>query len=212
MAGVNEAELEEVEGELLDPSLPPAAAAAEPEAEPEPEAPPPPAANEVIEEAPSSSPRPIAASEAYEAESAPRHTPPPESGKQVAAPSVKPDSVRKSSVPPPSIEGHTLIGGWREPGMALPRDREASDVTRSPAVRVPPPPPPPPPDHVVAAPPPPPPPPPQAPPVARAAEPLRAEVTKAELPATANVATIEGTAPTFAPSTFGELLDATLAI
>jgi hypothetical protein len=76
-----------------------------------------PPANEVEEPAPSSSPRPIEA-EPYAEPSVPRHTPPPESGKQVAAPSVKPEP-RKSSVPPPS-EGHTLLGGWREPGMALP--------------------------------------------------------------------------------------------
>jgi hypothetical protein len=82
-------------------------------------------ANEIEEPAPSSSRRPIAAeaasAEAYEAESAPRHTPPPESGRQVAAaPSTHPPP-RKSSSPPPSLEGHTLIGGWREPGLGGPQ-------------------------------------------------------------------------------------------
>jgi len=162
------------------------------EAEPAPaaEQPTPPPANEIVEPAPSSSPRPIAteAAETYEEESAPRHTPPPESGKQVAAPSVKPEP-RKSSIPPPS-EGHTLLGGWREPGIALPTRDEGHKVP----VRVPPPPPPPPPPPVAAA------------------QPFRPEVTKPELPAEANVASFEGAAPAFAPATFGELLDATLSL
>jgi hypothetical protein len=85
-----------------------------------------PPANEIEEPTPSSSRRPIAAeevagAEAYEPESAPRHTPPPESGKQVAAaPSNHPASW-KPSAPPPSLEGHTLIGGWREPGLGTPQ-------------------------------------------------------------------------------------------
>ena len=85
-----------------------------------------PPANEIEEPTPSSSRRPIAAeevagAEAYEPESAPRHTPPPESGKQVAAaPSNQPPSW-KPSAPPPSLEGHTLIGGWREPGLGTPQ-------------------------------------------------------------------------------------------
>jgi hypothetical protein len=85
-----------------------------------------PPANEIEEPTPSSSRRPIAAEEvaggeAYERESAPRHTPPPESGKQVAAaPSNHPPSW-KPSAPPPSLEGHTLIGGWREPGLGTPQ-------------------------------------------------------------------------------------------
>ncbi|MDF2692830.1 MAG: hypothetical protein K0S65_1213 [Labilithrix sp.] len=200
--GAAEAELQEVPEEL------PAHASVPPEPEPEPELEPaPPPANEVVEPAPSSSPRPIASEqpETYEEESAPRHTPPPESGKQVAAPSAKPEPARISSSPPPSLEGHTLIGGWREPGMALPRSPVA-DLPRGLAVRVPPPPPPPPPAAPVAAP----------APVEMAAprEPARltAEVTKAELPASAQVAVFEGSAASFAPSTFGELLDATLGI
>lgn len=187
----HEAELEEVTDLAAEPSAPPPA-------------PEPPAANELIEPAPSSSPRPIASEqpETYEEESAPRHTPPPESGKQVAAPSVKPEPVRRSSSPPPSLEGHTLIGGWREPGMALPREPGAT-----PAVRVPPPPPPPPPPPEAVA------PPVAAPPVAAPPpRPFGPEVTKADLPASAQVATIEGALPQRSPPTFGELLDATLSI
>jgi hypothetical protein len=145
-----------------------------------PSEPPPPPANEIVEPEPSSSPRPIVV-ESYEEESAPRHTPPPESGKQVAAPSVKPEPPRKSSVPPPSLEGHTLVGvaapaslgGWREPGIARP----------------------------AATPP-------------RAPEPVKLtpETTRADLPGAANVARVEGTAPSFSPATFGDLLDATLSL
>ena len=140
------------------------------------------AANEIQEPAPSSSPRPIASDkpEAFEDESAPRHTPPPESGKQVASPSVS----------PASLEGHTLIGGWREPGLA----REAGAT--GPPVRVP------------------------APPAGASLEPITAkrasvvpEVTRTELQGqSAEVATFEGEAPSFKPSTFGELIDATLAL
>ena len=193
-----EVELYAAANELMaEPSVPP----------PPPE---PPAANEVLEPAPSSSPRPIASEkpEAYEEESAPRHTPPPESGKQVAAPSVKPEAVRitttPSSSPPPSLEGHTLIGGWREPGMALPREPGA-DLPRAPAVRVPPPPPPPPREVFGSA--PPAPPAPLAPP-----QRLVAEVTQPQLRADAPVATIEGAAPRFTPASFGDLLDATLSL
>jgi hypothetical protein len=175
------------------------------------EPPQPPAANEVVEPAPSSSPRPISTSpsQGYEEESAPRHTPPPESGKQVAAPSVKPEPARMpseparlSSAPPPSLDGNTLVGGWREPGIALPREGAG------PAVRVPPPPPQAPaemaPSPVAAT----------AVAASRAAEPVRLgpEVTKADLPGDANVATFEGTLPEFSPATFGELLDATLSL
>jgi len=182
---------------MAEPSVPPPVdeLMAEPSVPPPP--PEPPAANEVLEPAPSSSPRPIASEkpEAYEEESAPRHTPPPESGKQVAAP---------SSSPPPSLEGHTLIGGWREPGMALPREPGA-DLPRAPAVRVPPPPPPPPREVFGSA--PPAPPAPLAPP-----QRLVAEVTQPQLRADAPVATIEGAAPRFTPASFGDLLDATLSL
>jgi flagellar protein FliO/FliZ len=174
----------------------------------------PPAANEIVEPEPSSSPRPIASEqpEAYEAESAPRHTPPPESGKQVAAPSVKPEApaaAGRSSLPPASLEGHTLIGGWREPGMAFPRDKPGAGA---PAVRVPPAAAP---GGAVVAPPPPPPPPPAAPAspglIAREPSVLEPQITKVEFPETA-VATFEGAAPTLAAATFGDLLDATLAL
>lgn len=176
-------------------------------------------ANELVEPAPSSSPRPIVAQpelEPYEEESAPRHTPPPESGKQVAAPSVKPehDAVepRTSSTPPPSLEGHTLVGGWREPGVpAAPARERAGEAPRPLGVRVPPPPPPPPAPAVELA-------PATAPGAAPArfapaAAPARLvpEVIAPEPPA-GDVAAFEGAPRTFAPSTFGELLDATLAL
>ena len=169
----------------------------------------PPPANEIEEPAPTSSPR-VITSETYEGDSAPRHTPPPESGKQVTAPSGRPEPpARKPTAPPPS-EGHTLIGGWREAGMGLPgspgaRARGEEGALPRPAVRVPPPPPPessspvtPPPVQVQLA-------------SARPAR-LEASVTRADLPGSADVAAFEGGAATFAVSSFGELLDASLAI
>jgi hypothetical protein len=157
-----------------------------------------PPANELEEPAPASSPRPIVEAEAYAEESAPRHTPPPESGKQVAAPSVQP-AARKSSVPPDSlVEGHTLIGGWREPGLPggppLPGGPGGPGV---PAVRVPAP---------AAA------PPAAAPPAQTSGTRLSPDVTRPSLPAESRVAAFEGGAPAFKPATFGELLDATLAL
>lgn len=148
-------------------------------------------ANEPEEPSPSSSRRPIAAEEpvgaAYEAESEPRHTPPPESGKQVATPSVP---------PPPSLEGHNLIGGWREPGLAAPLMN--------------------PPAHAVA---------PRVPTLAPAApspfvEPqasgtrLTADITEPKLAASssASVAAFHGVAPVAKPQTLGELLDLTLSL
>lgn len=160
--------------------------------------------NEIEEPAPSSSRRPIAEEEAqaegYEEESAPRHTPPPESGKQVAAaPSVHPVTVRKSSVPPPpSLEGHTLIGGWREPGLG------PGAATPGTGVRVPAP--------AVTGQPTPrrPTPAPAAPPPQASGTRLSPEVTRAELPASAAVASFEGAAPVARPETLGDLLDLTL--
>lgn len=147
-------------------------------------------ANEIVEPEPSSSPRPIA--EETPEESAPRHTPPPESGKQVAAaPSVHPAAPpRKSTAPPPS-EGHTLIGGWREPGLDAPQIREPAAAY---GVRVP-------------APAPAQPPPPQA-----SGTRLSPDVTRAELPARAEVASFEGALPVAKPATFGELVDAALSL
>ena len=173
-------------------------------------------ANEIEEPAPSSSPRPIASEkpEAFEEESAPRHTPPPESGKQVAAAPSTPPS-RKTSSPPPSLEGHTLIGGWREPGLG------GGPVIGSPGapqgVRVPAPgaaaPPPaakaeiPPAAATPAS-------RPSSPPARHSDRPLAPEITRAELGAIpgAKVASFEGTPPAFKPSTFGELLDASLGL
>lgn len=186
---VEAAELEEAPEELLaavDPSVAP------PPAEP--------LANEVVEPAPSSSPRPIAiesAEEAYEESSAPRHTPPPESGKQVAAAtSVKPDA-RKSSLPPDSP---SRLGDWREPGIVSP----SVVPSRGAPSRVPPP------AAVQAA------PPvsqvPAAPSVAPAPVNLAPEVTQVTFAADANVASIEGVGPSFSPATFGDLLDASLSL
>ncbi len=160
----------------------------------------PPPANEIEEPAPSSSRRPIAGEEPAETfgeESAPRHTPPPESGKQVAAPSVHPVAARAAaepainpSAPPPSLEGHTLIGGWREPGLG-------PVVPGATVVRVP----------AAAS---------GAPPAAAAPQAsgtrLTADVTRPDLAASANVARIEGAAPVATPTTLGELLDLTLAL
>jgi hypothetical protein len=166
-------------------------------------------ANEIEEPAPSSSPRRVGSEtpEAFEEESAPRHTPPPESGKQVAAaPSAPP--ARKTSAPPPSLEGHTLIGGWREPGLGGP----IIGAPGGQGVRVPAPPQAPPPAPAAAA----PPEPvtgtrPAAP--SRHDRPLSPEVTRAELGSVgAKVASFQGTAPAFKPSTFGDLLDASLGL
>ncbi len=159
-----------------------------------------PPANEIEEPAPSSSPRPIeqAAAEAYEEESSPRHTPPPESGKQVAvAPSAHP-AARKSSVPPPppSLEGHTLIGGWREPGLAAPGGAGAQVQVRVPA----------PAQQAPEQ-----PTPPAAAPLASGTR-LTADVTRADLPVGAKVAMIEGAAPVPKPATMGDLLDLTLGL
>lgn len=176
-------------------------------------------ANEIEEPAPSSSPRPIASEkpEAFEEESAPRHTPPPESGKQVAAPSTPPS--RKTSAPPPSLEGHTLIGGWREPGLGGPIIGAPAGAGHG--VRVPAPPqqhpgsPPAPAAAIGAAMPP-------EPvtgtranaPPRHSDRPLSPDVTRADLGAAggAKVASFEGAAPAFKPSTFGELLDASLGL
>ena len=151
-------------------------------------------ANEIEEPTPSSSRRPIAgeepAAEAYEEESAPRHTPPPESGKQVAAPSAHPPSHKpsKASVPPPSLEGHTLIGGWREPGLGVPRGAPpVAGGTEPPATIA----------NV-----------PQA-----SGTRLTADVTRPELAAgEANVAAFHGASPVPKPTTLGELLDLTLGL
>lgn len=162
-------------------------------------------ANEIEEPAPSSSPRPIASEkpEAFEEESAPRHTPPPESGKQVAAaPSTPPR--KQTSAPPPSIEGHTLIGGWREPGLGGP----AIGASGSPQVRVPAPVSPGGPAKEV----------PGEPvtatrsslPPRHSDRPLSPEITRAELTSTTKVAAFNSAPPTFKPSTFGDLLDASL--
>lgn len=160
--------------------------------------------NEIEEPAPSSSRRPIAdeqaQAEAYEEESAPRHTPPPESGKQVAAaPSAHPVARKSTVPPPPSLEGHTLIGGWREPGLGpgAPGGGMGVRVPAPPGQPMPPRPAPP----AQAA------PPPQA-----SGTRLSPDVMRAELPASASVASFEGGAPVARPETLGELLDLTLGL
>ena len=137
-------------------------------------------ANEIEEPSPSSSRRPIASEEPADDESSPRHTPPPESGKQVA-PSIAP----RNSQPPPSLEGHTLIGGWREPGAGGAPNIVTGFGT---GVRVP------------------------APAPAAAPEKLVAEVAKPTFATTSHVASIEGTPPAFKPSNFGELLEASIEL
>jgi hypothetical protein len=54
----------------------------------------------------------------------------------------------------------------------------------------------------------------QATPAAPQVGPVRLgpEVTKAEIPSSSRIATVEGAVAAFSPSTFGELLDATLTI
>lgn len=161
------------------------------------------AANEIEEPTPSSSRRPIASEEpqpeTYEEESAPRHTPPPESGKQVAAPSVHPPSW-KPSAPPPSLEGHTLIGGWREPGLGP----QASPVAGGAAVRVPGPPPPRGGDAAAFA---------AAAPQASGTR-LSPDVTKPDLGSAGAgaVASFQGFAAIPKPTTLGDLLDLTLGL
>ncbi|HEY8076794.1 MAG TPA: hypothetical protein VIF62_21860 [Labilithrix sp.] len=159
--------------------------------------------NELVEEAPSSSPRPIEPT--YEEESAPRHTPPPESGKQVsAAPSAAPPrrntppATQLPSTPPPSLEGHTLIGGWREPGLGP----GGPGAPPAPGVRAPAPPP-----SSPAA----PPPAAAAPPAAASSGRLAPDVTRPNLGA-GKVASFEGAAPAAKPATFGDLLDWTLGL
>jgi hypothetical protein len=193
-------------GELEDELEPLAAAPAEPAAELEEVAASSPPANEIEEPTPSSSRRPIAGeepvAEAYSEESAPRHTPPPESGKQVAAAPSNPPS-RAPSMPPPSLEGHTLIGGWREPGLGpqigpgpgapvrVPGPgRTGPTGTEPPATVV---------QHA-------------APAAQRSGTQLSPDVTRPNLPARADVASFEGAAPVAKPKTLGELLDLTLGL
>lgn len=166
-------------------------------------------ANELEEPAPSSSRRPIgdeaAAAAGYEEESSPRHTPPPESGKQVS-PSASPP--RKSTVPPPpSLEGHTLIGGWREPGLGPQVGAPGIGAgTPGMGVRVPAPPAAPPPVPAAAG------SSPQIAPAQASGTRLSPDVTRPDLPQGAKVATIEGASPVAKPVTMGDLLDLTLGL
>jgi hypothetical protein len=173
-----------------------------------------PPANEIEEPTPSSSRRPIAGEEAsvgaYEPESAPRHTPPPESGKQVAAaPSNHPPSW-KPSAPPPSLESHTLIGGWREPGLGTPQISPSAGGSTG--VRVPGPGPAagrgptgtePPATVLQGA---------GAIPAQASGTRLTADVTRPELASGAQVASFTGAPTMEKPRTLGELLDLTLGL
>ena len=162
-------------------------------------------ANEIEEPTPSSSRRPIAgeepAAEAYSEDSAPRHTPPPESGKQVAAaPSAPP--LRDASVPPPSLEGHTLIGGWREPGLGPQFGPPGAGApVRVPGVGPVGPTGTEPPAAFVQG---------QVAPAQPSGTRLSPDATRPNLPARANVASFQGVAPIARPKTLGELLDLTL--
>ena len=146
---------------------------------------PPPFADELEEVPPSSSRRAVASErpEAYGVPSPPLHTPPPESGQQV---SVAPAAA--VSEPPDSLEDHTLIGGWREPGLGVPHVGSGVRVPapvqhREPAVAV-------------------------APTVH-----LAPDVTRPErLAEGASVAEFAGALPIPKPTTLGELLDLTLSL
>lgn len=157
-------------------------------------------ANEIQEPTPSSSRRPIAAeeaaAEAYDEGSGPRHTPPPESGRQIAAAPSNTPAPRISSAAPPSLEGHTLIGGWREPGLGTPKTMPASGTggARLPTLESTS-------DRPAAA--------------AEAGASgtrLSPDVTEPKLGAATGVASFSGAPQAPAPTTLGELLDLSLAL
>ena len=156
---------------------------------------------ETMEEAPASSRRPAKAADPFVEEARPPQTPPPESGKQVASvhPAAAPP-VRESRVPTPpppplaSFEAEedqdeppshgTMVGGWREPGMPPDSVLRTDVPPAAPAVPVAP---------------------------ARPAS-IKPETTQAAVAATGAVAVATGQAPAFFPSSFGDLLDATLGL
>jgi hypothetical protein len=155
---------------------------------------------EITEEAPASSRRPAKAADPFVDEARPPQTPPPESGRQVASvhPAVAP-AVRESRVPTPppplaSFEAEedqdeppshgTMVGGWREPGMPPDSVLRTDVPPAAPAVPV-------------AA--------------ARPAS-IKPETTQAAVAATGAVAVSTGQAPAFVPSSFGDLLDASLGL
>jgi hypothetical protein len=150
---------------------------------------------ESMEDPPASSRRPAQNADPFVDEARPPQTPPPESGRQVASvhPSAAP-AVRDSRIPTPPPPSQTddedeppshgtMVGGWREPGMP-PDSVLRTEAPPMPPVVVPPP---------VAA-------------------PLKPETTQPAVAATGSVAVATGQAPTFAPSSFGDLLDATLGL
>lgn len=151
---------------------------------------------EVLEATPPSSRRPIAEPlDAAPPEPTPTHTPPPESGKQVAALSFDDDftGVRDAAqrpAPPPDPHAPEIhLASQHPPAIALKHEMEAeldAPHTTQPAS-----------DRL----------PPERPPVDLQ---MQAEVIRPVL-AQAPVADVHG-AVTFAPQSFGELLDATLAL
>jgi len=153
---------------------------------------------ETLEEAPASSRRPAKAADPFVDEARPPQTPPPESGRQVA--SVHPVAaapVRESRVPTPPPAPLASFEADQD------EDEPPSHGTmvggwREPGM---------PPDSVLRTDVPP------AVPVA-AARPasIKPETTQPAVAATGAVAVATGQAPTFAPASFGDLLDATLGL
>lgn len=145
-------------------------------------------ANELEEEPPVSSRRAVGGEPPVDAyASAPRHTPPPESGKQMA--SAAP-AGRISSIPA-RAEGEGLVGGWREPGLASEPPREQGGMASwSPRASVP----------AASA------------NVAGTPEASAPQIIDPVVPSAPRVASIVSAAPAFTPSSFGELLDATLGL
>jgi len=151
---------------------------------------------EVLEAPPPSSRRPIAEPlDAAPPEAAPTHTPPPESGKQVAALSFDDDftGVRDAAqrpAPPPDPNAPEIhLASQHPPAIAAKHEMEAeleiAPQAKPASVRLPS----------------------ERPPAAREMEP---EVIRPVI-AQAAVADLQGEL-TFAPKTFGELLDASLAL
>jgi hypothetical protein len=94
-------------------------------------------------------------------------------------------------MPPPSLEGHTLVGGWNEPGLGPRIGPGAGSPVRVPGPGM------------------------QAPaPVAAQASGTRLspDVTRPNLPPRANVASFSGAPAVAKPKSLGELLDLTLGL
>jgi len=153
-------------------------------------------ANEIQEEAPTSSRRPVTAetttaaayeAEAYEANEesgALRLTPPPESGRHVATPPIEsgaePGARQSPTAPPPA--GYGATGGWREPGVPTGPGFDLRGPTKTAVTPTPP------------------------------APPLAPEHINPELPMSIDVVDLTSTTQAFKPANFGDLLDATLSL